>query len=161
LGLLNVSNIVHVTPDQWIELLARKRKIDISEPSNTAELHLQVTPLHRKRRETYMTPNARSNFVVESTGRRLEGMRHLINISHEAGMRVVVVYVSVTLKTAQHGNANRARRVPADVIDASHAAVEHNFNTIVPLADEAWRIDNDTRPSYKQVRTSAFIRRIK
>ena len=108
-----------------------------------------------------MTPTARSNFVLESTGRRLEGLKHIIAISREAGMRAVLVYVHVSLQTAHHGNASRQRRVPNDVLTASHDAAERNFNAIIPFADEAWRIDNDTRPSYDQVRTSAFIRRLK
>jgi len=161
LGLLNVDNVSHVTPDKWIEMMARRRKISLSDPIKTAGLHAQISPLHRKHKEASMSPNARSNFVLESTGRRLAGLQYTIGLSHNAGLRVVVVYVSVSLETAHHGNDSRERRVPHEVITVSHGAAESNFNAVVPLADEAWRIDNDTRPTFAQMRTSAFIKRIK
>ena len=161
MGLLNVDNIDHVTPDKWVEILARHRKADLSDPRQTAGLHLHVSPLYRKHKETSISLSARSNFVFETTGKRLEGLKHIISISRQANMRVVLVYVSVSLKTAHHGNSSRSRRVPRHVVGISHDAAETNFNAAIPLADEAWKVDNDTRPGYTQVRTSAFIKRIK
>ena len=41
-GIYNVDNAVHLTPDNWIELLSKKENIDLKAPEKTKELPFKV-----------------------------------------------------------------------------------------------------------------------
>lgn len=162
-GLINAPNLHLLTPDKWIELLAKKENVDIKQPLNTAELYHQIRPIFKSFTSSVLNPSSRSNFIIEKLGKDLESLKKVIFLSKEKGFRVIVVLVHVGLEKAKEGNRQRSRMVPEEVIEDAYKNVEKNFNAIIsfPEVDEVWRLDNEIRPSYNQFRTSDFIKKIK
>jgi len=162
-GLINAPNLHLLTPDKWIEFLAKKENIDIKQSSNTASLYHQVKPIFKPFVSSILKTSSRSNFIIEKLGKDLESLKKIIFMSKEKGFRVIVILVHVGLEKAKEGNRQRIRMVPEEVIEDAYKSVEKNFNTIVsfPEVDEVWRLDNEMRPSYDQFRTSDFIKKIK
>jgi predicted kinase len=162
-GLINAPNLQLLTPDKWIEILAKKEKVDIKQPEKTAELYQRVKPTHQPFVSSVLKLSARSNFIIEKLGRDLESLKKIIHLSKENGFRVVIVLVHVGLEKAKEGNRSRPRSVPEEVIEDAYKHIEKNFNALIsfPEVDEAWRIDNEMRPSFEQFRSSDFIKKIK
>jgi len=162
-GLINAQNTVMLTPDRWIELLSKKENIDIKNPIRTAELYDRVIKRHNRQAMTVIKQHAQSNFIIETLGRDMFRLKDILIRTKKQGMNIVVIHVHVSLETAKKGNLTRVRSVPEDIIEDAYKRIEKNFNFLVtsPEVDEAWRVDNDARPGYKDFRTSNFIRRIK
>ncbi len=162
-GLLNIDNAVHVTPDRWIELLAKKDKKDLTNPGHTAEIYNKISNTHRKFTGRVITPEARSNFVLETLSRNPFNIQSLIIRTKKKGMRVVLVYVRTSLQTALDNNRKRKRVIPDEVITDTFKSIEHSFKFLKSSAevDEAWVIDNANKPTYNDFRTSEFIRKVK
>lgn len=162
-GLINAPNLHLLTPDKWIEILAKKKNIDLKQSFKTAELYHQIEPVFKPFASSALKTSARTNFVIEKLGKDLESLKKIISLSKEKGFRVVVVLVHVSLEKAKEGNRQRSRAVPEEVIEDAYKNVERNFNAIIsfPEVDEAWRLDNEMRPSFDQFRSSDFIKKIK
>jgi len=67
----------------------------------------------------------------------------------------------VSLDAALRGNSERDRKVKQDVVMISHRRVKNTFKLATDLAEEAWIIHNDVRPSFSDFRTSRFIEVVK
>ena len=162
-GLLNIDNAVHVTPDRWIELLAKKDKKDLTNPNHTTEIYNKISKIHRKFTGRVITPEARSNFVLETLSRNPFNIQSLIIRTKRKGMRVVLVYVRTSLQAALENNKRRKRVIPEEVITDTFKSIENSFRILRSSADvdEAWVIDNVNKPTYNDFRTSDFIRKVK
>ncbi len=162
-GLLNVDNIVLLTPDRWIELLSKKENIDITNPINTSDLYNRVINKHVGFANRVLTPKALSNFVIETLGRNTMRLKDILIRTKKKGMRIIAVLVHVDLNTAITNNQRRYRFVSKDIIIDAYNKIEKNFNYLIasPEVDEAWKISNNSRPSYQEFRTSNFIQRLK
>jgi predicted ABC-type ATPase len=162
-GLLNVDNPVHVTPDKWIELMSRKEKINLKDPSKTTELYNRVNPVYLRHSNRMITREAQSNFILETLGRNIHALKNLLIRTKKRGMNIVVVMVHISLEQAKINNKTRGRSVPDSIIEDAYKSIERNFNYLVSCGevDEAWRMDNTTRPTYQDFRSSNFIRKIK
>ena len=162
-GLLNIDNAVHVTPDRWIELLAKRDKKDLTNPNHTTEIYNKISKIHRKFTGRVITPEARSNFVLETLSRNPFNIQSLIIRTKRKGMRVVLVYVRTSLQAALENNKRRKRVIPEEVITDTFKSIENSFRILRSSADvdEAWVIDNVNKPTYNDFRTSDFIRKVK
>jgi predicted kinase len=163
LGLINATNLHLLTPDKWIEILAKNKNVDIKQSSNTAELYHQIKPVFKPFASSVLKTSARTNFVIEKLGKDIESLKKIIFLSKEKGFRVIIVLVHVNLEKAKEGNRQRSRAVPEEVIEDAYKNVEKNFNAVIsfPEVDEVWRLDNEMRPSFNQFRSSDFIKKIK
>lgn len=162
-GLINAPNLQFLSPDKWIELIAKQKNIDIKDPQETSILYQKIKPIHRPFTSSVLKTSSRANFVIEKLGRDLMSLKKIIFLSKERGFRVVIILVYVGLDKAKEGNRQRIRAVPEDVIEDAYKNVEKNFNALIsfPEVDEVWRLDNEMRPSFFQFRSSDFIKRIK
>jgi predicted ABC-type ATPase len=160
-GLINLPNIQVLTSDKWTELLAYKEKKDLSDPENTGELHRRVSPKFDVHRYNATHVRNRSNIVIEKIGSSYQKLLDLIVKSQADGFRIVLVWVKVDLQTSINANQTRNRRVPAKAIEISYKNTLQHFNQLVDKVEEAWIIDNDTRPNFQDFRSSKYIKRIK
>lgn len=162
-GLLNVKNIVHVTPDKWIELTAKTLKRDLTNPSHTQEIYNNIRNKHNKFAIKSINQSARSNFVLETLSRNPFKIQGLMIKSNDKGMRIIVVYVRTSLQQALENNKSRKRVIPEEVIIDTFKYIENNFKILqsTHVVKEAWIIDNTTKPSFNDFRTSQYIDRVK
>lgn len=162
-GLLNVNNIVHVTPDKWIELTAKTLKKDLTNPLHTQEIYNNIRDKHNKFARKSIDPSARSNFVLETLSRNPFKIQGLMIKSKEKGMRIIVVYVRTSLTIALENNKKRKRVIPEEVIIDTFKCIDDNFKILrsTHVVDEAWIIDNTSKPSFNDFRTSQYIERVK
>jgi len=162
-GLLNVDNIIHVTPDKWIEYMAKREEKDLKNPIHTSNIYNKVGDIHRSFTGRIVDPRARSNFVLETLSRNPFKIQGLIIRAKNKGMNIVLVYVRTDLETALKNNRTRRRMVPEEVINDTYKSIENNFKILRSTAqvDEAWIIDNSSKPTYKDFRTSKYIDRVK
>lgn len=162
-GLLNVNNIVHVTPDKWIEYIAKREEKDLKDPTHTANIYSKVGDMHRSFTGRVIDPRAQSNFVLETLSRNPFKIQSLLIRAKKKGMNVVLVYVRTSLEVALKNNKNRRRVVPEEVIKDTFKSIENNFKILRSFAqvNEVWVIDNSNKPTYVDYRTSEFIQRVK
>lgn len=162
-GMVNVNNIVHITPDKWIELLSKKEDISLKASEKTKELYNRVMPVFLRHSNRIITQSAESNFVIEMTGKNIFSIKDLLIRTKKKGFRIVAVLVQTDLKKALFNNKNRARKVPERAIIETYKELESNFKFVVSSGevDEAWVINNTNTPTYKQFRSSKYIKKIK
>jgi len=162
-GIVNVDNIIHLTPDKWIELLSKKENLSLSSSEKTKELYNKVMPVFLRHSNRIVTQKAQSNFVIEMTGKNIFSIKDLLIRTKKKGFRIIAVLVQTDLKKALFNNKARARRVPERAIVEAYKELQENFKFVVSSGevDEAWVIDNTDFPTYKQFRTSKFIKKIK
>jgi len=162
-GIVNVDNIVHLTPDRWIDLLSKKENASLTAPEKTKELYNRVMPVFLRHSNHLVTQKAQSNFVIEMTGKNIFSIKDLLIRTKKKGFRIIAVLVQTDLKKALFNNKIRARRVPERAIIETHKQLQDNFKFVVSSGevDEAWVINNTDTPTYKQFRSSKFIKKIK
>ena len=162
-GLLNVNNIVHVTPDKWIEYIAKREQKDLKNPVHTSDIYKEVGDKHRSFTGRIIDPRAQSNFVLETLSRNPFNIQGLLIRAKKKGMNIVLVYVRTSLEAALKNNRNRRRMIPEEVIRDTFKSIENNFRILRTSVqvDEAWIIDNSSKPTYADYRTSDFIQRVK
>jgi predicted ABC-type ATPase len=160
-GLINLPNIQVLTSDKWTELLAHKEKKDLSNAETTSDLHRRVSPKFDIHRYNATHVRNRANIVIEKIGSSYQKLLDLIVKSQADGFRVVLVWVKVDLETSIKANQTRNRRVPTEAIEISYKNTLQHFNQLVDKVEEAWIIDNDTRPNFNDFRSSRYIKRIK
>jgi predicted ABC-type ATPase len=162
-GLLNVDNIVHVTPDKWIEHIAKKENKDLRNPNHTADIYSKVGDMHRSFTGRIVDPKAQSNFVLETLSRNPFKIQGLLIRAKKKGMNVILVYVRTSLEMALRNNKTRRRMIPEEVIKDTFKSIENNFRILRTSAqvDEAWVIDNSNKPTFADFRTSSYIEKVK
>lgn len=162
-GIVNVDNIVHLTPDKWIDILSKKENASLSASEKTKELYNRVMPVFLRHSNRLVTQKAQSNFVIEMTGKNIFSIKDLLIRTKKKGFRIIAVLVQTDLKKALFNNKIRARRVPERAIIEAHKQLQDNFKFVVSSGevDEAWVINNADTPTYKQFRSSKFIKKIK
>lgn len=162
-GLLNVDNIVHVTPDKWIEHIAKREQKDLKNPVHTSDIYKEVGDMHRSFTGRIIDPRAQSNFVLETLSRNPFNIQGLLIRAKKKGMNIVLVYVRTSLEAALKNNRNRKRMIPEGVIRDTFKSIENNFRILRTSVqvDEAWIIDNSSKPTHADFRTSEFIQRVK
>ena len=163
-GLINLDNIVHVSPDKWIEIHAKQKQINLGSPAETAKVHQQISPTWKKHSQQFIANKSnRVNYVMEKIGGNPESTKKIIDQVKELGFKIIVVLVHVNLDTAIKANQQRPRTVPENLIKDAYERIESTFDYLVgqPEVSEAWRIDNDQHPSYQGFRSSNFIKKIK
>ena len=97
------------------------------------------------------------------TGKNIFSLKNILIQTKKKGFRIIAVLVRSDLKKALLNNKSRARKVPERAIFETHKEIERNFKFVSSSGevDEAWIIDNTTLPSYKEFRTSKFIKKVK
>lgn len=162
-GVINVNNVVHITPDKWIELLSKKENVPLSASEKTKELYNRVMPVFLRHSNRLITQKAQSNFVLEMTGKNIFSIKNLLIRTKKKGFRIVAVLVQTDIKKALFNNKARVRRVPERAIIEAYKELQDNFKFVVSSGevDEAWIVNNTDTPTYKQFRSSKFIKKIK
>ena len=129
----------------------------------TKELYNRVMPVFLRHSNRIITQSAESNFVIEMTGKNIFSIKDLLIRTKKKGFRIVAVLVQTDLKKALFNNKNRARKVPERAIIETYKELESNFKFVVSSGevDEAWVINNTDTPTYKQFRSSKYIKKIK
>jgi predicted kinase len=164
LGLINMDHIVHVSPDKWIEIYAKNKEMDLSDPEKTSELHQQISPQWRKHSQQFIANKSnRANYVMEKIGNDMDSIKTLVQQIKDLGLNLIVVLVHVNLDTALTANNQRTRKVPEKIVEDAYHKIEDTFNFLAGHTDvqQAWRIDNDQHPDYQDYRSSNFIKKIK
>jgi len=126
-GIVNVDNIIHLTPDKWIELLSKKENLSLSSSEKTKELYNKVMPVFLRHSNRIVTQKAQSNFVIEMTGKNIFSIKDLLIRTKKKGFRIIAVLVQTDLKKALFNNKARARRVPERAIVEAYKELQENF----------------------------------
>ena len=160
-GLINLPDIKVLTSDHWLEMIAKKEKLNLKDPAVVNTLHKRVSPKFDKYREDVLHTNNKANIVIENIGKNYHKLLKLITKAQLEGFRVVLVWIKVEKETSVKANIARNRSINPEEIEISYDNTRKHFNTLVDDVEEAWIIDNDTHPNFNDFRSSKFIKRIK
>lgn len=82
-------------------------------------------------------------WIVDGTGTNSDKMVRRIRQAQAMGFTCRIVYCRVTLKTALHRNATRARTVPENIVREKALDITTAFEIVSAVADEVTVVDND------------------
>jgi predicted ABC-type ATPase len=84
-----------------------------------------------------------NNIVLDTTAKNINKAYKRIEALKQAGYRITLVYIKVSLLTALQRNASRLRHVPEQAIISAYDYIESSYDMLQQFVDKAITINND------------------
>ncbi len=149
-NLFNIRDAKTFNVDSERETVAKKVGLNLNVPEDNEKIlkhtHSSTDPRNRTiklLRSTLMnTDKHLSNIIFDTVGTHVDLIRELINIAKEKGYVTTMVFVNCDIDTALERNKRRERKLSDEVVIDYHNRVKKTFDTLFPLYDNAWIVDN-------------------
>ena len=128
----------------WLDPDAIKETHADYDPKNPAALHAWSQEVIADMwADVVGGKNSADVIIVDGTGTNAEKMTGRIEEAKAAGFTVELFLCSVSLETAKSRNANRARVVPADIIEEKAQTLNASFNICKKIVHSVVIVKND------------------
>lgn len=150
-NLINVRNVKHFNVDDEREMMARKMNLDLNVPENNDKI-LKITHGSSDSRnrtinllKTYLKSKKKelTNIIFDTVGNHVELISNLIDLAHNQGYIVTMVYVKCSIEEALKRNSMRKRRLSDDTVIKYHKDVQDTYHILLPKYDNIWTVDNN------------------
>lgn len=150
-NLFNIRDAKTFNVDTERELVAKKIGLNLNIPEDNDKIlnytHSSTDPKNRtiKLLRSILTTNTEKhlpNIIFDTVGTHVDLIKELIGIAKSKGYITTMVFVKCDLETALQRNNKRERKLSDDVVIDYHNRVKKTFDTLFPLYDNAWIVDN-------------------
>jgi shikimate kinase len=142
----NLKNVKTYSVDRWLELSAKNKNIDITDPDVVKDFYTtdDSKKLLKKVRNTLydnLTPS--DNVLIDLTGRRVTGVldEHLFQLKGDYNK--VLVYVMTPLEQCIERANKRTRAVDEEYLVKSYFQIQLEYVKYFHNFDEIWIVIND------------------
>ena len=119
-----------VNSDEIYEYLAHKQDFDLGDPDEVAsdqgqELRNRAKQLSDKRQNIYI--DGRIGLIIDGTGKDVQKVRDQSEKLKTLGYECAMIFVNTNLQIAQKRNTQRARSLPAEMVQTMWQKVQENI----------------------------------
>jgi predicted kinase len=117
-----------VNSDDALEYLMQKHDLDLTMPPEQQPqrdvVRARAKQITKTKQNLYL--DGRLGLIIDGTAKDVRKMADLKRKLEEIGYQTMMVFVNTSLRTALERNNMRPRRVPIDIVTASHKQVQDN-----------------------------------
>jgi cytidylate kinase len=129
-NLLGGTGLKQLNSDQAYEFLARKHDLDLGNPYEVhgkegQEIRNRAKEITKTREELYL--DGRLGLIIDGTGREVNKVISSKKDLNELGYDCMMLFVNTSEEIAQQRNANRERRLGADMVTTMWKRVQDNI----------------------------------
>ena len=128
--LLQGTGLKPLNSDDVYEYLARKNKMDLSDPEVVGspqgqEIRDRAKEITKTREDLYL--DGRLGLVIDGTGKDVAKVSKSKNELNELGYDTMMLFVNTSEEVAQQRNSSRKRRIPVDMVTTMWQRVQQNI----------------------------------
>jgi predicted kinase len=124
-----------VNSDDALEYLMQKHDLDLTMPPEQQAqrdvVRQRAKEITKKKQNLYL--DGRLGLIIDGTAKDVNKMAKLKKELEAIGYQTALVFVNTSLRTALQRNNMRQRRVPTDIVMASHQQVQQNKEMLKDL----------------------------
>jgi len=128
--LLSGQGLRPVNSDDVYEYLAQKKDLDLADPEAIASVDGQATRQHAKdltdKKQKHLI-DGRIGLIIDGTGKNVQKVKEQSAELRKLGYETMMVYVNTSLDIAQKRNAQRKRKLPADLVTNMWNKLQNNL----------------------------------
>jgi len=128
--LLTGQGLRPVNSDDVYEYLAQKKDLDLADPEAIASVDGQATRQHAKdltdKKQKHLI-DGRIGLIIDGTGKNVQKVKEQSAELRKLGYETMMVYVNTSLDIAQKRNAQRKRKLPADLVTNMWNKLQNNL----------------------------------
>jgi len=143
---INLNNYKVLNSDNFLELFAKSKGVDLSDSNQTAKLKKEYGTKFSDKITDFIkkfNPEKIDNIIYDTTGQHVEKIIDYIDILKKKGFNTTGVYVITDQNIALVRNQMRARKVPDDVLINIHKKIIENYDEYLKMFDNFWIVYNN------------------
>lgn len=147
---LHLDNYKILSSDIWLELLAKKDKVDLKNPDNVSSLHVKIKPSFDKYRTNFIQKLVKDghghlpNIIIDITGSSVPAVTDCLKLIENSDYVTTFIFVKTSKEEALKRNKERGRTVPEDFLHSIYDNITATSKAIIPFFDHVWEVNNET-----------------